>query len=479
MAIARKVAYNVAVSSVSKVFSTILALVAIGFVTRYLGKDGFGDYATVLAFLALFAAIADLGLYHIATREISREGSDEEKIIGNIFSLRIISATVVVLFSPIIVFFFDYSPMVKLGVVIAASSYIFSSSYQVLNGVFQKNLAMDKVAIGELIGKVIQVTTIIIAVKYNLGFSWVISSLLFNMIASFTIIYIWSRKYIRFKLRFDFSYWKSFLKESLPIGIGSIIVFIYFKIDTIFLSVMKTNSDVGIYNAAYKVVENIIFFPSMVVGLVLPIMSNTINSSKEKFVDVANKTFKFFIILVVPLIIGTLFLSDGIINLIGGGQFAQSASVLRILVFALSSIFFGVFFNNILIAGNLQKKLLWVWSSGAIINVVLNLIFIPKYSYFASAYISFITEFFVACASFYFVYSKLNYKPKLDNYSGIILSGFFMIGFLYLFELPFLLMAILSATIYLVSLWIFKTIKTSEILSLISKKGIEEYEEIS
>ena len=70
MVIARKIAYNVLVSSVSKILSTALALAAIGFIARR-GTGEFGDYATVLAFLSFFSAVSDLGLYQFSTREIS------------------------------------------------------------------------------------------------------------------------------------------------------------------------------------------------------------------------------------------------------------------------------------------------------------------------------------------------------------------------------------------------------------------------
>src|SRR3989339_1049597 len=106
MVIARKIAYNVLVSSFSKILSTILALVSIGLITRYLGQEGFGNYATVLAFLSFFTAIADLGLYSTVTREISRPENNEKEIIGNIFSLRAIISLFVFVLSPIIVFFF-------------------------------------------------------------------------------------------------------------------------------------------------------------------------------------------------------------------------------------------------------------------------------------------------------------------------------------------------------------------------------------
>jgi O-antigen/teichoic acid export membrane protein len=479
MAVARKIAYNVAVSSVAKILSTILALVSIGFITRYLGKEGFGNYATVLAFFAFFTAIADLGLYNISTREISRIGADEEKIMGNIFSLRILASTIVLILAPIIVIFFPYPTEVKEGIIIAACAFLFSSGYQVLNGVFQKNLAMDKVAISELIGKIIQVIVVIAAVKLKLGFNWIMSSLLFYMMVCFLIVFIWSRKYTSFKLRFDFNYWKEFLKESAPMGIAVIITFLYFKMDTILLSVMKSGADVGIYNAAYKVLENITFFPAMVAGLVLPIMSASIFNDRQKFEDISNKTFKFFVIIIVPIVIATLFLAEGIINLIGGVGFAESANVLRVLIFALTLIFFGNFFNSILIVGNLQKRLMFALIAAAIFNIASNIIFIPQFSYWAAAYNSVITELIVVALTLAVTVKKLKYLPKMEKFLGVLLAGFFMAAFLTVFRgSNFFFQALGSVGIYFFFLWFFKTVKTAEIASLLSKKGIEEYEEL-
>ena len=129
MLIARKIAYNVAVSSFSKILSTALALVSIGLITRYLGKEGFGNYATALAFLSFFSAVADLGLYSASTREISRPGADEKKIMGNIFAFRAGVSLLVLILSPIVVIFFSYPLEVKEAIIIVAASFLFSSSY--------------------------------------------------------------------------------------------------------------------------------------------------------------------------------------------------------------------------------------------------------------------------------------------------------------------------------------------------------------
>ncbi|MDZ4385550.1 MAG: polysaccharide biosynthesis C-terminal domain-containing protein, partial [Candidatus Moranbacteria bacterium] len=332
----------------------------------------------------------------------------------------------------------------------------------------------------ELAGKAVQVVTIILVVRANLGFNWIISALLLNMMVNFGIIYFLAKKYVRIRLRFDFDYWKSFLKESAPMGIAAIVTFVYFKMDTILLSVLKSSADVGIYNAAYKVLENITFFPGMIAGLVMPIMAHSIFANRGRFVDVADKTFKVFVILVVPLVIGTLFLADDVIRLIGGAGFAEAGVVLRILVFALAFIFFGQFFNTVLIVGNLQKKLMWMLGLAALLNVGLNLIFIPEFSYMAAACISVITEFTVVVLTAGLVARKLKYVPRMEKFSGVVFSGGLMaIGLRLMTGLNFFILAIASSAVYFVSLWIFKTISLSEITSLISKKGVQEYDELS
>lgn len=471
MAIARKIAYNVIFNSIAKILSTILALVGIGFITRYLGTSGFGDYSTVLAFFAFFGSFADLGLYSITAREISRPNADEKKILNNAFTLRLASSLIVFILTPILVFFLPYSNDVKLGILIAAASFVFSSTYNVLNGVFQKNLAMDRVALAEVLGKVLQVAIIVLAVKNNWGFLAIILSVLAAMIFNFSTVLFFLRKYAKLSLQFDYAYWKSFLKEALPLGISAIVIFVYFKIDTILLSVLKTNTEVGIYNAAYKVIENISFFPAMIIGLVFPIFSRHIFSDKPQFSHIANETTKVFLVLLVPIVIGTLFLSEGIINLIGGAAFAQSANTLRILIFSLAFIFFGNFFNSILIASNHQKKLLWALVGCAIFNVTANLIFIPLFSYTGSAIISAFTEFFVAAAGFILTAKYVGYRPSFRPLMRILISGVAMAAFLYLVtSLGFLPRVLFSSLIYIFFLWLTRTITIKELSSIFLAK---------
>ncbi|MFZ2154475.1 MAG: flippase [Candidatus Moraniibacteriota bacterium] len=467
MVIARKIAYNVISSSIAKFLATFLALVNIGFITRYLGVTGFGYYATVLAFFSFFGAILDLGLYSIATREISRPEADEKKILSNVFSLKLCSVSLLVIIVPVLLFFLPYPQEVKQGILIIAISYAFSSSYMVFNGVFQKNLRMDKVVMVELVGKIIQVIIVAAVVKNDWGFAGIIGSVLVSAMLTFSGVILLSRQYIKFSLEFDFKYWKKFLKMSLPVGISAFVTFLYFKMDTIILSFLKGSEAVGIYNMAYKIIENITFFPGMMVGLILPLMSVYVFSDKKKFSKIINKTNKVFFLITVPLVVGTLFLAEDIIKIIGGEQFVISTNVLRILIISLAFIFFGNLFNSILLVANLQKKLMYILSFCAAFNIALNFILIPLYSYMGAAITSVLTELLVVALTIYFSNKNVDYNLSLKGWGRIFISGMGMFLFLFLFQdLNFVYAGAGSVLAYGLMLWLSRAITIGEIRSL-------------
>lgn len=425
--IAKKITYNIIFNGVAKVISIALALFAIGMLTRYLGTEGFGKYATMLAFFAFFSAIGDFGLYSIATREISRENADESWILSRVFTLRMFISTCIFLCTTLFVWFLPYEKDVQISILIASVAFIFASGYGLLNGLFQKHIAMDKVAISELSGKVIQVAIIIYVIKAQLSFFYVALALLITMLWSFVILFFWSRVYTRITFRVDIPYWNTFLKESAPMGISAIVTFLYFKCDTILLSLMQNQHDVGIYGAAYKIIETLIFFPAMVVGLVFPLFSRYITTTPDLFNKITNIIIKIFTIILIPLIIITVLLAPEIIAIVGGSAFADAAPVLQVLIFALGFIFFGQLFTNILIAGSHQKKLMYILVAAAIINIMANLIFIPRFSYMGAAYISVVTESFVTFCAIFLVIKKTPFRYMSMRLFYAILAGCIML----------------------------------------------------
>ena len=471
MSVPRKIIYNVVVSSASKILSTVLALVGIGLITRYLGQETFGFYITAIAFFLFFESLGDWGLNQTVTREISRPNADEEEILSKIFGLRIAVSLLVLAIAPIIIFvFLPYTIELKQVLLIISFAFFFSSLRQILVGLFQKRLKMDQISITELVGKLIQVGLIYLGVKLDLGFNFIIVTLLITMAFNFVIVFWLSRRFLRFSPKIDIAYWKNFLKQSLPIGLSVLITFVYFKADSIVLSLLQPAEEVGIYGASYKIIENLSFFPAMIVGLTMPIFAFNVFSNRKKFDFVVNKNFKIFLILVFPLVIGTLFLAEDIINVIAGPDFKESVTVLRIIIFSVAFIFFGNLFNNMLIAAKLQKQLFWALLVCAVFNLTSNIIFIPKYSYLATSYASVATEFLVITLGASILYKKLKFVPNFEGFVPVLLSSGLLALFLWLFSgLPFFVLVIASPVVYFAGIIIFKGISKEEIMIFMKK----------
>ena len=469
--LAKKIAFNVVTNSLVKILSTVLALVSLGMVTRYLGADGFGDYALTLTFFALFGALGDLGLAYTFTREVSREGADEKHLTGAIFTLRLGVSLSILLITPILLFFLPYTLEVKQGIFLTGIAFIFSSGYQILNGVFQKHLTMYKVSFVEFGSKAFQVGLIFLATTLQWGFLAIVSSLLLSMMSSFFIVLWMTRRIVPFRLHLDMRFWKQFLRESLPVGITAIITFAYFKTDTILLSLFQSSTSVGLYNVAYKIIENLTFFPAMIIGLLLPIFSRFIHVDRDKFTLTADKTFKVFLVCLVPLLMGGVSLAPKIILLIAGDGFAQSIPLLRILLFALAGIFFGNFFNAILLAGNQQKRLMWALAVVAVTNVIINSFLIWQFSYWGAAVTTCLTELSVATIGWYLTRKYLYYTPRWLSFWRIFAASFVMTVILWLLESQSVVLLVpLSIGVYTFFLWLFRAIEADEIASLFAER---------
>jgi len=469
--LAKKIAYNTIISLASRILSTVGALLVIGITTRYLGQNGFGNYSTVLAFLYVFSVLADLGLYSITVREISKEGTDERTIVSHAFSLRFWSGLLIFGVAPFVAWFFPYPPMVKIGIALAAAGQWFLSNAQVLMGVFQKYLKMEKAALAELGGRIVQFALVAVIVWQRFGFFSIILAFSLSCLANFLLVLFFARKYVSFKIGWNPPHWKKLLTESFPLAISAVFVMIYFKLDTVMLSVMKPATDVGIYSIAYKILESLIFFPAMFVGLVMPLLSRHALANPEEFKKVSQKSFEILLIFAVPLAVGGLLLSKSIIALVAGPGFEAASGVLKILIFATAVIFFGSLFSNMIIAIGRQRALAKIYGLGALVNLGVNLILIPRFSYWGAASSTLFTEALVTILMLAVISRSINFLPSFWLATKILLAVSLMVLALYfLSSLNFFILLLLAGSVYFGALLVVGGVSFDDVGLLIKSR---------
>ena len=146
---------NFSVQAGGKFLSVLIGLVSVAIITRALGAEGFGEYTTAMTYLQLFGVMVDLGLTLTLVVMISEPNADERRVIGNLLSLRLLSAALLFSAAAIIVTGLPWSKTVMMGVGIGAIAYFFMSGATMLTGVFQKHGAMWRAALAELASRLV------------------------------------------------------------------------------------------------------------------------------------------------------------------------------------------------------------------------------------------------------------------------------------------------------------------------------------
>lgn len=454
----RQVAHNMIYQMVGKILSTALGLVALGMMTRYLDPEGFGGYTTIIAFLQFFGILVDFGLILTTVQMVSEPQANINKIVSNIFTLRFFSALVFLGLAPITVLFFPYSTPIKIGVAITTFSFLFIALNQILIGIFQKNLRMDKVALAENAGRLVLIVGIALTIHFNKGLLAIMTAVIFGSFANFLLNFLFSLKYVRIKPEFDLSLWKEIFRRSWPIGLSIVFNLIYLRADVIILSIFRSQTEVGLYGAAYRVLDVLTTFPMMFVGLLLPVFTATwAEKNLERFKRIMQKAFDFLVIIVVPIIFGALFLGERIMTLIAGSNFLLSGTILKILILAAGMIFIGTLFGHIIVAIQKQRLMIWGYALVAFLSLISYLIFIPRYSYWGAAWVTVFSEGLVALLTFLVVFRTTRLFPSGKIIAKSLLASALMSLLIYfLKEINLLVIIVGAGAFYFVVLYFLK-----------------------
>lgn len=465
MSLSAGIAKNTIFHTLGKFSGSLIGLVIIGFLTRYLGAAGYGYYTTVFAYLFFFSTIGDLGLYLVTLNELGKAGANKIKIYSNIFTMRLVSGILFMAVASILIWFFPYPLIVKLGTLVAALSVLFMMVDQITVTIFQEQMQTKFVAIAEIVGKLLTLILTLTLIHLQAGFMYVLWAVVLGFLVHFLINIFFARRLLKFSLAFDFDFWKTIFKKSWPIATFMIFSMLYFKADTIILSLYHSAKVVGLYGAPYKILEVLIAFPAIFLGLVSPHLARAWSTKNLiDFERIFQKAFDLLSLIVWPLIFGTSVLATPIINFMAGAQFVESAKILPLLILATGIIFIAHLSTFTVVTLNKQKQMMKYYIIAAIAALVLYFIFIPHYSYWAAATVTVLVEFFILVTSWQMVKKETHMRINFINNLKALLASLIMAAAIWLANfslLPSVILGILvyAGSSYVLGVWNKDTLK--------------------
>jgi len=468
---AKRIAQNTIIQVIGKALTIAIALFGFGLMARYLGQDGYGDFATIYAFLSIFGILVDLGLQMTTTQLISNPEENESQILSNALTMRLAASLIFLIIAPILVLFFPYPAIIKFNIFIAAFGFVFASLTSTLTSLFQKHLIMQKIVIAEVAAKLAYLAIIFVVIYLNLGLLGVVLATIIDSLIIFIILVYFATKQVLLKPRLEPAVWKKIILKTWPIALTIALNLIYFKGDILIMSLFRTSAETGIYGAPYRVLEVLINIAYLFLGLTLPLMATAVALKDfNKLKIVIQTSFDFLIIMTIPMIVGGYFLGPQLMILMAGPDFAISGEIIKILFIATAAIYLAGLFGYAVVALDKQKSMIKFYALNAILSLIGYLIFIPRYSYWGAAWMTVFTEFFILITAGWTMYNTIKFFPKLNLLYKSILASLVMSIPLYFFpNWPFGLAVCLGAIIYFLALYIFKGFDKTAVLELIRK----------
>lgn len=199
---------------------------------------------------------------------------------------------------------------------------------------------------------------------------------------------------------------------------------VYTVLDTTMLGFIEGDRNVGIYTAAIKIPRMVNSMITACGAVLVPRLSYYYDENQEKFNSLLDKAIQIVITLTIPCAIGVFMLSDGIITLLCGSQYTDAFITSKILSFLILIIPFSVLFNNqVFIPMRKEKHVLTSTLTGAMVNLILNSILIPRFAENGAALASVIAEFSVMLICFCYVKKELGNLNILKKYLRQLLKA--------------------------------------------------------
>ncbi|MHC5916368.1 MAG: flippase [Nostoc sp.] len=376
------VIHNIAWLFIDRILRMGFGLVVGVWIARYLGVQQFGIFNYATAFVALFNPLTNLGLDSLVIRSIIRNPEAKDQILGTAFWLKLAGGIGCVLLTVSSIFVFRQNDQVTVGLVaILATAGIFSA-FDTIDIWFQSQVQSKYTVVAKNTAFIIIAFIKIALIKMHaplLAFAWIV--LLEVGLGAAGLILVYKIKgYSLWLWRWNFPLAKTLLKESWPLILSGLSIMIYVKIDQIMLGEMVGASAVGLYSAASRISEVWYFIPVAIASSVTPSIFAAKEVSEELYYQRIKKLLRGLVLISIVITLPMSFMSERIITLLFGNDYAAAGAILAIHIWASLFVFMGVATSSWFVAEGLTHLSLRRTLIGAITNVLLNLLLIPHYA---------------------------------------------------------------------------------------------------
>lgn len=360
----------------------LFPMITFPYVSRVLGPAGNGSVAFATSVITYFTMFAMLGVPTYGIRACAKVRENKEELSRTVQELLLINLIMMIL----CYIAFGFSLRLVSGFQEDRTLLIISSAAMLLNvlGVSWLYSALEQyayIAAAGMLFKVLSIFLMFAFVRTKEDYIIYGAIAVFASAGSYVLNFIRLRRFISLKPVKYYNF-RRHLKPILVFFAMSVATTIYTNLDTVMLGFMKTNTDVGYYNAAVKIKTILVSLVTSMGTVLLPRLSFYIESGQmEEFRRMIAKTINFVLLVSLPLTIYFILYAKESILLLSGEEFM--GAVIPMCVITPTIILIGL--TNVLgiqalVPTGKEDKVLISVIIGAVVDLILNAVYIPKYA---------------------------------------------------------------------------------------------------
>lgn len=373
---------NFVMNAILNISAFIFPLISFPYVSRILGPAGTGNVSFAVSFVAYFDMFAQLGIPFYGIRACAKIRDDKKELsrtVRELLTINLVMSFIVYIVLFIIIFSIP-SIRAEKGLYIICSSMIILNSIG-MNWLFQALEKYSFITIRSMAFKFVSIIGMFLLIKSRDDYLIYAALTVFSAYASNIINYFYARKLVPFKHEGQKLNYKRHFKAVGIFFAMSCATTVYLNLDNVMLGIISGRTEVGYYNAAVRVKTLLVSFVTSLGSVLLPRLSYYVENEKmDDFRRISNKALHFILLISLPLVIYFILFASPTILLLAGDQF--EASILPMQIIMPTLLLIGV--TNItgiqiLVPLGLEKHMLYSEICGAIVDVILNAILIPRY----------------------------------------------------------------------------------------------------
>lgn len=383
------IADNTIIQLLARLLSTGSLFFISIFLARTLGAEGFGDFSKIITYVPFFYLLVDLGL----NASFLRMNSEKELISWQeLFGLRLLISLVAVLLCLLLLFILPrgqtqgYTSLVRVGIFLYSFSIVSHSIITSTNALFQKKQRFDLGAFSLILGSLVSIVGIFLA-PTSIITSVVI--LFLGTLSTALVSLLFARQFVVPIPSWNLSHIKLLIRDAAPLSLTLFFNLLYFRIDSVILTLSRSTIEVGAYNLAFKIFEFPLVLPIFFMNSLYPLLLKELKTPQHfKKTILQSALMLCFLGILATIIVWTCAPFLIIIN----PTFTNAVPLLRLLSLAFPVFFLSSLMMWTLIAKKRNRTLASIYGMAALINICSNFLFIPLYGPFAAAAITVIAE---------------------------------------------------------------------------------------